>query len=44
MDVLLDYIKENDAGLLLVTHDESMAARCNSIYKLENRELRLMQL
>jgi putative ABC transport system ATP-binding protein len=44
MDVLLDYIKENNAGLLLVTHDESMAARCNSIYKLENRELRLMQL
>jgi putative ABC transport system ATP-binding protein len=41
MDVLLDYIKETGAGLLLVTHDESMAVRCDRIYKLEDKALRL---
>ena len=40
MDVLLNYIKETGAGLLLVTHDESMAARCDSTYKLEDKVLR----
>jgi len=40
MEVLLDYIKETGAGLLLVTHDESMAARCDSIYKLEDKVLK----
>ena len=42
MDVLLDYIKETGAGLLLVTHDEGMAARCNLTYKLEDKVLRLL--
>ena len=37
MDVLLDYIKENDAGLLLVTHDEDMASRCDTLYRLEDK-------
>jgi len=39
MDVLLAYIKENDAGLLLVTHDEEMASRCETVYKLEEKVL-----
>ncbi len=39
MDVLLDYVKENSAGLLLVTHDEDMASRCDSVYKLEDKIL-----
>ena len=39
MKVLLDYIKENNAGLVLVTHDESMAKLCNKSYRLENRRL-----
>jgi len=41
MKVLLDYVEENSAGMILVTHDESMAILCNKSYKLENRELRL---
>ena len=41
MDVLLDYIKSNNAGLLLVTHDESMAMRCDDIYRLEDKILGL---
>ncbi len=40
MDVLLDYTKETGAGLLLVTHDESMAARCDKTYKLEDKVLK----
>ena len=40
MEVLLDYAKETGAGLLLVTHDEGMAARCNKTYKLEDKVLK----
>jgi putative ABC transport system ATP-binding protein len=40
MDVLLDYIRQRDAGLLLVTHDINMATRCDSIYRLENKILK----
>ncbi len=40
MDVLIDYIKETGAALLLVTHDSSMAARCDSTYKLEGKMLK----
>lgn len=39
MDVLLEYIKKHDAGMILVTHDEEMAKLCNKSYKLENRIL-----
>jgi putative ABC transport system ATP-binding protein len=39
MDVLLDYIKESGAGLILVTHDESMAKRCDNVYRLEDKVL-----
>ena len=39
MDVLLDYIEENSAALLLVTHDEEMAKRCSKAYRLENKIL-----
>lgn len=40
MDVLLSYIKEQDAALLLVTHDSEMAARCDKTYKLEELSLK----
>ena len=40
MDVLLEYTKEKNAGLLLVTHDESMEARCDVTYKIEDRILK----
>jgi len=39
MDVLLDYIKEHDAGLLLVTHDEQMASQCDKVYRLKDQVL-----
>lgn len=40
MDVLTDYIKETGAALVLVTHDENMAARCDDIYTLEDQALK----
>lgn len=43
MDVLQDYIKETGAGLLLVTHDESMEARCDVAYKIEDKVLKLKE-
>lgn len=39
MEVLAAYIKEHNAALVLVTHDESMASRCDAIYKLEDKRL-----
>ena len=39
MDVLLDYIKETGAGLLLVTHDEQMAGLCDTVYRLKDKVL-----
>ncbi len=40
MDVLTNYIKEESAALVLVTHDENMAAKCDEIYTLEDRVLK----
>ena len=40
MDVLFDYIKNAGAGLVLVTHDESMASRCDRSYILEDKVLK----
>ena len=40
MDVLLTYVKENEAGLVLVTHDETLAARCDTVYKGEENNLK----
>ena len=37
MNVLLEYIQENNAGMILVTHDEEMAKLCDRRYRLENQ-------
>ncbi|MDY3204285.1 MAG: ABC transporter ATP-binding protein [Arcobacter sp.] len=42
MNTLFNYIKNNDAGLILVTHENELAMRCDKVYKLE--ELRLQEL
>lgn len=36
MDLFMSYVEEYDAGLLLVTHDEALAARCTHIYRMVN--------
>jgi len=39
MEVLLEYIEKENAGLILVTHDEEMARLCNKSFRLENQKL-----
>jgi putative ABC transport system ATP-binding protein len=34
MNLFMDYLNEHEAGLLLVTHDEALASRCDHIYRL----------
>lgn len=36
---LMDYINEKNGGLILVTHDENLATKCNKIYKLTDKIL-----
>ena len=39
IDVMLDYIQETGGGLFIVTHDEKIAARCTTVYRLKERRL-----
>lgn len=39
MNTLFEYIKANDAALVLVTHDNELASRCTNVYKLEDKQL-----
>lgn len=43
MDTLFNYIKKNNAGLILVTHENELALKCDKIYKLDNLELKDMR-
>ena len=40
MNTLFNYIKNTNAGLILVTHDEKIASNCDEIYRLENKILK----
>lgn len=40
MDIFEDYLKQHRAAMVLVTHDESLAARCTHIYRMQNGSLR----
>ncbi len=42
MDFLFEYIYENSAAMLLVTHDEELAKRCTRAYRLKDKTLSLM--
>ena len=39
MNTLFKYIKNNDAGLILATHEHELANRCDKVYKLEDLTL-----
>lgn len=39
MDALMAYIEENRAGLVLVTHDEELAALCDTVARLDEKRL-----
>ena len=39
MDTLFNYVKEENAGLILVTHENELAMKCDKVYKLEDNKL-----
>ena len=39
MKLFFEYCKNEEAGMILVTHDETLAHMCDKVYKLENKKL-----
>jgi len=39
IDILTQYIKTEDAGLFIVTHDRELAQKCDNIYELKEKRL-----
>lgn len=39
MKLFFEYIESHEAGMVLVTHDEELAFMCQSVYRLEDKEL-----
>ena len=39
MKLFFEYCQDNNAGMILVTHDEKLAHLCNKVFKLENKKL-----
>jgi len=42
MKLFFNYCEENDAGMILVTHDNDLAHMCKRVYKLEDKTLKLI--
>ena len=42
MKLFFEYCENEAAGMILVTHDDTLAHKCDKVYKLENRALRLI--
>lgn len=40
MEIFDDYLRERHAAMILVTHDEALAARCTHIYRMQNGSLK----
>ena len=43
MKLFFNYCEENDAGMILVTHDNDLAHMCKRVYKLEDKALKLIK-
>ena len=39
MELLGRYVKERDAGMVLVTHDNDLAMRCDKVYRIQDEKL-----
>jgi putative ABC transport system ATP-binding protein len=39
MELFFEYCQDNSAGMILVTHDETLAFKCKKVFRLENKEL-----
>jgi len=42
MEIFDDYLRERQAAMILVTHDEALAARCTHVYRMQNGSLKEM--
>jgi len=40
MNLFFEYCRDNDAGMILVTHDEHLAGLCDKVFQLEDKELK----
>lgn len=43
MKVLFNYVENTNGGMILVTHEESLAYKADIVYKLENKELKRLK-
>lgn len=43
MEIFFEYCESHDAGMILVTHDNTLAHKCQRVYKLEDKKLRQIQ-
>lgn len=43
MKLFFQYCEENAAGMILATHDNDLAHMCKRVYKLEDKELKLLK-
>ena len=43
MKLFFEYCKNENAGMILVTHDENLAHLCDHVYKLENKVLKAIK-
>jgi putative ABC transport system ATP-binding protein len=39
MDIFFEYLQKRGAGMILVTHDEELANKCDIVYRLIDKEL-----
>lgn len=39
MEIFEEYLKDQKAGMVLVTHDEALASRCTHLYRMQNGAL-----
>lgn len=39
MKLFFEYCEDNNAGMILVTHDDELAHKCDKVFKLENKKL-----
>ena len=43
MDIFFEYCENQSAGMILVTHDETLAFKCKKVYRLENRVIQKLK-
>ena len=43
MEIFFEYLQKTNAAMILVTHDEDLAFKCKKVYKLENKELKVLK-